>query len=238
MQQYFCEVPLKPGEEYIMTKAQAHHAGDVLHMHQEKVRLVSEGKGYFGTCFRRGKEMVVSVEEEDPSVRELNRKVILGVGLIRKEKFEWILQKATELGAAEIIPFESSRCIVHPKKEKEDKLYARWHDIAKSAAEQCKRDIIPEIAPITRFRDLADVYADLRAAAYENAGSEADRLGDILADHQSVLVLIGPEGGFSEEEMQFLQDNHFACVTFGARILRAETAALYACAVISEHDKR
>ena len=56
MQQYFCEVPLKPGEEYIMTKAQAYHAGDVLHMHQEKVRLVSEGKGYFGTCFRRGKD--------------------------------------------------------------------------------------------------------------------------------------------------------------------------------------
>lgn len=238
MQQYFCEVPLKPGEEYIMTKAQAHHAGDVLHMHQEKVRLVSEGKGYFGTCFRRGKEMVVAVEEEDPSVREMNRKVILGMGLIRKEKFEWILQKATELGVSQIIPFESSRCIVHPKKEKEEKLYARWRDIAKSAAEQCKRDIIPDIAPVIRFKDLADVQADLRAAAYENAGSGAAYLNEILADHQSVLVLIGPEGGFSEEEISFLKDNRFECVTFGPRILRAETAALYACAVISEHDKR
>ncbi len=237
MYQYFCDEPLEIGKEYIFTKEQAHHA-KVIRLAHETIRLVSGTQAFFAEGYEKDGFFYALVKEKDSSDHELREDLTLAFALIRREKMELIIQKATELGVKKIIPFESSRCVVHAKKEKMSKQQERWQEIAKEAARQCKRNIIPEVTEVIAFKDLKEMHTDLRAAAYENAYGKAPYLSEIFQKKHSMAVVIGPEGGFSEEEMQNLQEWNYIPVTFGERILRAETAAMYACAVFSECSER
>ena len=238
MQQYFCNKALKTGEEYVFDRQQAHHAKTVLHLDHETVRLVYQGKGYFATCYQKGNEFVGLVEREDPRNNELPCEITLAIALIRREKFEWILQKATELGVSRIVPFESSRCVVHARKEKAGRQKERWETIVQSAAEQCKRNRIPEITDIANFSDLHDLKAELKVCAYENAYGNSRFLSKLYQGQRSVTVVIGPEGGFSESEVEQLVQSQYVSCTLGSRILRAETAALYSLSVLAEMSER
>lgn len=235
MQQYFSEMPLRVGAVYEFTKEQAHHAGTVLRLNGETVRLVSGEKGYFATVHCEGKKVYAVVDREDERYNELPVRIILCMALIRREKMEFVLQKAAELGVSDLIPFESSRCVVHVRPEKSGRQMERWNTILLEASAQCKRNRIPTLHPAASFRDILKVQADARLAAYENAYGKAGRITDHLQNAGSVAVVIGPEGGFSPEEMDALCGSGFASVTLGSRILRAETAALYACSVIGEY---
>ncbi len=234
MQQYFSELPLRVGEEYVFTREQAHHARDVVRLDHETVRLVFDGKGWFAQCMRRGSDFVAVVEREDTESRELPLDITLACALIRREKFELVLQKAAELGVRRIVPFESSRCVVHARSEKADKQKQRWEKILQEAAEQCKRDLIPELTPILSFAELPSVMSAVNCCAYEAAGKSAKTLSQACAGAPSVTAVIGPEGGFSEAEVLRLQEAGFVPVTLGSRILRAETAAIYVCSVLAE----
>lgn len=238
MQQYFCDVPLKVGNIYEFTKEQAHHAGTVLKLDHETVRLVYEEKGYFATCYKEGKKVVAMVDRQDDRVNELPCHITLAIALIRREKFEWILQKACELGVDTILPFESSRCVVHAKKEKADRQKERWYSIVQSAAEQCKRNHIPEVKDIISFSKLSEYEADLKMCAYENAYGNSNYISDLYHGENSVLMVIGPEGGFSEKEIEQLVQSDYSACTLGSRILRAETAAVYALSVLGEITER
>lgn len=233
MQQYFADKPLKTGEEYIFTKEQAHHARDVLRMNHERIRLVYDGKGYFADAYPRGREFAAMVESEDPNDNELSVSVTLCAALIRREKMEFVLQKAAELGVSRIVPFESSRCVVREKKEKSLRLKERWTAILREASEQCKRSRIPELTDITDFDHLKEYMGDANLAAYENAYGTGRMLSECLRG-SSITVVIGPEGGFSKEEVEKLAAAGFEPVSLGSRILRAETASVYACSVIAE----
>ena len=154
MQQYFVDTPLRVGEDYIFTKEQAHHAKTVVRLDHEKVRLVYQGQAYFAEAYTKDKEFIAHVYEKDDNIHESLCDVTLAVALIRREKFELVLQKATELGVKRIVPFESSRCVVRSKKEKADKLKTRWNAIVQEASEQCKRNCIPEVTDIVPFKQL------------------------------------------------------------------------------------
>ncbi|MGM9941133.1 MAG: RsmE family RNA methyltransferase [Bulleidia sp.] len=238
MQQYFTDTPLTVGEEYELTKEQAHHAVNVLHMHEETVRLVYQGKGYYATVHSQGKKCFAHVEKEDERINEMHCRVTLAVALIRREKFEWILQKAAELGVDRIIPFESSRCVVHARKEKADRQRERWQSIVLSAAQQCKRNIVPEVTDIMDFEELKDIDAQLKVCAYEKAGCTSAWLSQLYAGQDSAVLLIGPEGGFSESEIEQVVSWNYTPCTLGSRILRAETACVYGLSVLAEMDER
>ena len=233
MQQYFSDTPLKVGEEYIFTKEQAHHARDVVRLREERIRLVYDGRGFFARAYPKGREFAAMVEAEDPWTNESAVDLTLVMALIRREKFELVLQKATELGVSRIVPMISSRCVVKAREEKAEKQLKRWQDICMEAARQCKRSRIPEVTDTIAFRGLQSLSAETKLAAYENAWGEAEPLAKALKTAKSAIVVIGPEGGFSDEEMQEFAAMGYTSVTFGPRILRAETAAIYACAVIS-----
>ena len=147
---------------------------------------------------------------------------------------ELVLQKATELGVTKIIPFVSSRCVVKEKKEKKEKLAERWNTILLEAAQQCKRNVIPELSSVISFEELQSVDAFYRLCAYENAYGKSKKLTDVVNSHEPIALVIGPEGGFSQEEVQQLEQAGYTSVTFGKRILRAETAAIFGCSVLSE----
>jgi len=238
MQQYFVDTPLAVGREYIFTKEQAHHAGHVLHLENEIVRLVYREDGFFARAHTLNGVYSALVEAHDEMVNEPRIDMTIALALIRREKFELALMKAAELGAARIVPFESSRCVVHAKEERGRSRQERWDAIVKEAAEQCKRNRIPEVTPVAQLQDLSAYRCDWNAAAYEKAGRQALKLTDLPESAHSVLVVIGPEGGFSPEEADMLAGSGFAPVTLGSRILRAETAVFYSLSALNAWTER
>ena len=237
MQQYFTDTPLAEGVTCTLTAAQAHHAGNVVHLQGKTIRLVHDGEAYFARCEGTGKHMEAVVLGKDPVSRELPCEIVLMQALIRREKFEWVLQKATELGVSRIIPFESSRCVVHGKKEKEERPLERWRQIVTEAAEQSERNRIPVVERPVEFRKLVEYMQESNYFAYERAYGESPLLSMVYTGGNAAVV-IGPEGGFSPEEIAFFTGSGFVQFTLGARILRAETAAAAALAVAAECAER
>ncbi len=234
MQQYFVDTPLQVGDDYVFTSAQAHHAKTVVRLDHETVRLVYEGHAYFAEAMMKDKQFIAHVYEEDAGIHEMQCDITLALALIRKEKFELVLQKATELGVKRIVPFESSRCVVHAKKEKADKQLVRWNMILQEASEQCKRNVIPEITNIIPFKDLKEYLSEGNYACYEKAYGQSAFLSQCADHKKSITIVIGCEGGFSLQEVQDMEKMGYDSITLGSRILRAETAAMYACSVLSE----
>lgn len=168
-------------------------------------------------------------EDKEPSV-----KVILVQGLPKSDKMEFIIQKAVELGVYEIIPLAADRSVVKYSREKAASRIERWQKIAAEAAKQCQRSIIPQVMDI---QDLDTVIAALQDKAeiimlYEREISTS--LSKILSSSKAGLIalLIGPEGGFSDEEVVLASQRGARVVTMGPRILRTETAAIAALSAV------
>ncbi len=233
MQQYFTDKPLKVGERYIFTKEQAKHAFTVLKMNHDRIRLVYDGMAFFADAYKDGNECVADILEEDPRNNELDIDITLAVALIRREKMELVLLKAAELGASRIVPFESERCVVKNVKEKDARRKERWQAILQEGSEQCKRNRIPELSDTISIKKLDTVKSECNVAAYENAYGE-NKLLTKAAHGKSITVVIGPEGGFSNSEVDLLNSMGYESVSLGSRILRAETACFYALSVLGE----
>jgi len=239
MHQFFTDTPLEEGGTYIFTKEQAHHARDVARLDHETIRLVHEGRAFFAIPEQQDGQYIAKILKEDTSVHETPVHTILALALIRREKFELVLQKAAELGADEIIPFISERCVVQKKKEKEDRQKERWNTILKEASQQCKRNVIPAVSSIMDFKELKNINADLKLLAYEKRNERTPYVSELLEENiGSVILVIGPEGGFTEKEAEELISSGFDEVSLGSRILRAETAAMYGLSVIAETAER
>ncbi|WNF37710.1 16S rRNA (uracil(1498)-N(3))-methyltransferase [Bacillaceae bacterium IKA-2] len=173
---------------------------------------------------------------------ELPIKVTVAQGLPKGDKLELIVQKGTELGAHQFIPFQATRSIVKWDEKKSQKKQERLGKIAKEAAEQSYRNNVPKIMNHLSFQQLVTVSEgfDIKIVAYE----EEAKLGEIkklattlqgTKEGSTILVVIGPEGGLTTKEVAALEQVGFISCSFGPRILRTETAALYFLAVVSYH---
>ena len=162
---------------------------------------------------------------------ELPVKVLLFQGLPKADKMDLIVQKAVELGAAEIIPVSMERCVVKLDAGKAAKKTARWQTIAESAASQSRRSIIPRIlAPMSMKEavEYAKEQTEVRVIPYElqeDDGSVKQYL-ESLREGQSVSIFIGPEGGFTPAEVELAKEAGIRPISLGRRILRTETAGL------------
>lgn len=161
---------------------------------------------------------------------ELPNKLYLFQGLPKSDKMELIIQKAVELGAFEIIPVETKRCVVRLDGKKAAKKVERWQQIAESAAKQSKRMRVPSVHPVMTYRE-ALAYAgalDICLIPYELATGMAETKEIIsrIRPGQSVGIFIGPEGGFEEAEVEAAIKAGASPITLGRRILRTETAGL------------
>lgn len=173
--------------------------------------------------------------EEKLQNRETNFKVYVYQGYPKGQKMELIIQKLTEIGVFEIIPVIMKRSVVQLKEDKEEKKIQRFQKIIDEAAKQCKRGVIPKIKPVMSFKEAVDDASskDLILVPYELENQK--NLKNILNNNKSInsiAIFIGPEGGFEETEIKELIKNKANTITLGNRILRTETAAIIASAIV------
>lgn len=162
------------------------------------------------------------------------KKIILADCLPKQNRFDNIIEKATELGVEKIIPLISERTILRPRDGKSE----RWQRIAKEAAEQCARDTIPEIGSIRKLDDWLKEISPLNDDTLLLFCWESEQVTTVrevlsVNKDKNIIVLIGPEGGFSEREVQTIKSAGGVSVTLGKRILKTDTAAISVLAMIN-----
>lgn len=185
----------------------------------------------------RKDEVVAEVLNEPVASRETAVELWVFQGLPKGDKLETVIQKSTELGAWRIVPFQSSRTVVQLDDRKEGRKLERWRKIAKEAAEQAHRSRVPSIEVPISWKQLLQeaARADLALFCYENGegGLRTVLRGADWSQVKRAAVVVGPEGGFSEQEAAEAEQAGLRLVSLGARILRTETAALAALACMA-----
>lgn len=174
--------------------------------------------------------VTVDILSSAESQAEPNIEVTLYQALPKGDKMELIIQKAVEIGVTRIVPMISSRCVSRPDKKSLSKKIPRWQKIAKQAAMQSGRGIIPSVDECIKFRDAVARAAGEKIIFYELGG---EKVRDVLKDSPGeISIFIGSEGGFSSQETELVRNNGGRVATLGKRILRAETAPLAALTLI------
>ena len=168
---------------------------------------------------------------------ESNVLVTIYQGLPKFDKMELVIQKSVELGVYEIIPLELNRCVVKLKEKDRDKKIQRWQKISEVAAKQCGRNYIPNIGNVQNLKQICEDFNkyDLVLVAYENEKENTLKPQlDILKNKNDlkIAVIIGPEGGIDEREIEEVRNNGAKVITLGKRILRTETVALNVLSII------
>ncbi|WP_391201977.1 16S rRNA (uracil(1498)-N(3))-methyltransferase [Psychrobacillus sp. L4] len=242
MQRYFTNEQIDENNNITITGEDAHHMIQVMRMSPgDEVYVVAENRTYTMTIVEgSAKSVLLKAEEKLEQTNEMPLKVSIVCGLPKGDKLELITQKATELGMHTLYPFAAKRSIVKWDKQKNEKKIARLQKIAKEAAEQSHRSYIPNIHTPISFEELLEVgttydvkfVADEEDAKLEHRQKFAEQLKKVH-DKKSILIVFGPEGGLDRSEIKSLLENDFQPISLGPRILRTETAPLYALAAIS-----
>jgi 16S rRNA (uracil1498-N3)-methyltransferase len=164
--------------------------------------------------------------------RESPLRITLGQGLLKGERMKFVIQKATELGVDRIIPLVSARSIPIVEGERETLRLERWRRIAQEAAKQCGRTVVPEIGSIHELGDFLSQGEGARVILWEGEPTPLRAVIEEIDPQGGITLLIGPEGGFSEEEVSTAQASGFHVAGLGKRILRAETATLSVLSIL------
>lgn len=229
--------PEKLGERFIILTGEAAQHAKVLRLKNGEAVTVCDGCGTDYACtvsdVSDGQYSLV-VHSAKPSESEPKVRAAIYMAFPKSDKLEHVIQKATELGACEIVAFPSSRCVAKPDAKALAKKLDRWQKIAASAAEQSGRGAIPKVIAVDSYREAVAraCTADLAVNFYENETGCTfhDALGE--GPCRSVALMTGPEGGFSREEIALAQEAGMKICTLGTRILRCETAPLCALSAL------
>ena len=221
--------PLMAGATVDPGREAARHLVTVLRLKAGDPVCLFNGEGgeYRGTITSvSGKSVMVELTGYDPQDRESPLRTVLGVGLSRGERFEWVLQKATELGVTEIAPLYTERTEVKLRGEREDKKLARWQQVLAGACEQCGRNRPPLLRPPVSLDAWLGIDCEQKIVLHHRATTSLARLAGTPA--ASVALLVGPEGGLSPGELEAAEHSGFQSLAIGPRIFRTETAPLVA----------
>lgn len=242
MQHFFVTPDQVKEKEIWIEGSDVNHIRNVLRMKTGEKLEISDGNNrkYLCAVMEMDTDAVrTEIIEEYESDTELPSRIYLFQGLPKSDKMDLIVQKAVELGAYEIIPVEMKRSVVRLDEKKAAKKTDRWNEIAKSAAKQAGRGLIPEVKRVMKYKE-ALAYArelDVVLLPYELAsGMEGTKqVIDQIKAGQSVGIFIGPEGGFETEEVEQGTAAGAKTVTLGRRILRTETAGLAVLSILMYH---
>ncbi len=236
MARFFVDAQQMQDNTIFLTGENAQHA-KVLRLKAGEQVLVCDGDGMECVCAVEqvsNQEVDLSVMERRAATSEAAVRVSLYMGFPKSDKLEHVIQKATELGADEIVAFPASRSVSRPDEKSLKKKLERWQKIAASAAEQSGRGRIPEVLVLDSYKAALEraAKADKALMFYENERATTLRMALESGSFETVSLMTGPEGGLEEKEVQQALDAGLQVCTLGRRILRCETAPLCALSAV------
>ena len=224
------------GDTLVLAGENAQHA-KVLRLKVREEVLVCDGEGRECLCritdVSAG-QLELEVLERRTSTTEASVRVSVYMAFPKADKLEHVIQKATELGAYEIVAFPSARCVSKPDEKSLKKKLERWQKIASSAAEQSGRGRVPQVRTLPSFAEALKqaVQADKALMFYENEQAVTLKMALTSSPYKTVSLLTGPEGGLEEREVALAREAGLQVCTLGKRILRCETAPLCALSAV------
>ncbi|SAI65682.1 16S ribosomal RNA methyltransferase RsmE [Bordetella ansorpii] len=233
---FYCELPLVSGALLPLPEALAHHAVRVLRVRDGQDIVLFDGQGgeYPAVLKVQGRAVHAQLGEHRAHEAELAGAITLVQGLPSGDKMDWVVEKAVELGAVRVAPISAQRSVVQLSGARADKRLAHWRRIAQSAAEQCGRNRLMQVdAPCTLAQWLREAPQGPRLLCHPEAELS---LAQVLAQDPAprrISLLVGPEGGWSDTELQAARQAGTTAVRFGPRVLRTETAGLALMAAAS-----
>lgn len=231
MEYYFTPKTYISGTSLTIVDAEAKHVAKVLRKRSGEDIFVTDGEGnlYKAKISSIGKEHInCNISEKFRDVNEPAQRITLYQSLIKNpDRFEFVIEKAVELGVYAIQPVVTEN-VVNKTTDKTE----RWQSIALAAMKQSQRCYLPKVSSPVSFADAAaSAMGDLKLIAHEKAGTDSFTINKIDAENE-VSLFIGPEGGFSDEEVTSALSNGFKVLNLGARKYRSETAAILACSLL------
>ena len=237
MQRYFAIN--KDNNKLILKESDIHHIKKVMRMKiGDKIEIIYDKVNYL--CEIDNLDSfnikILEVKEED---NEMDLDVTIAIGLVKEQKMDLILQKLTELGVKKIIPLKLERSIVKLDDNKYKKKLERWNNICKEASEQSHRSIIPEITNQMTISELVELdYKDKYVGSTIEENNLLVNYIEKISKCDRIIFVIGPEGGLSSAEEEKLINNGYIPISFGKRILRVETAAIFIASILNICSKR
>jgi len=236
MQRYFTNN--KENNSFILSSDDTYHITKVMRMCKtDKIEVIYDNELYICEIIELEPVVIAIILEKLDTVSELKHSVTIVQSLVKEQKMDYILQKTTELGVNEIIPFTASRSIIKLD-NKQDKKIERWQKIVKEASEQSKRNYIPIVQNAISLSNLVKLSDyDMKFLCTVNESSQnIKKVLSNLNRNVRMLFVIGPEGGFTEEEETKLIENGFISLSLGSSVLRTETASTFIMSVIRYLD--
>ena len=232
MTRFFVEPEAMLRGAITLTGENAQHA-KVLRLRDGEEVLACDGQGRECLCRVAGNNTLEVLERRE-SVSEAAVRVSIYMAFPKADKLEHVIQKATELGAYEIIAFPSARCISRPDSKSIQKKLERWQKIAASAAEQSGRGRIPMVIALDSYSAALEraAQADKALLFYENEQATTLRMALETGSYETISLVTGPEGGLEPKEVEQAQNAGLQVCTLGKRILRCETAPLCALSAV------
>ncbi len=236
------EVPTPAPERLTVRGERFHHLAHVLRIAAGDAVEVFDGRGraFDAKVEHVGEfelELALGVERSESG----GRAITIVQGLPKGDKMEWIVEKATELGATTIVPVETARAVVKLDAARGEKKRERWQRIAEEAARQCRRSDVPVVSAPARLEEAVAALDEATRVLVLDEEERAVRLGEVLTaigPDVPLALVVGPEGGLAREEVEALLGEGAVPVSLGKNILRTETAALAALSVVLHRDGR
>lgn len=258
---YNPNLPIQANAEVTLDSFGANHVSKVLRLKPSDKIFLFDGCGneFEAILTTTGKTTIARLEQQVARNTESPIQVELLQVISRGDRMDFTIQKAVELGISKIVPLTSSRCGVKLDADRADKKIESYQRIAISACEQCGRATVPQVTPLTSLAAFVQSHASAPADAAASAPAAAAAAADAssLSDAEGFInltldpraerkitdlpstgkyrILIGPEGGFADDEVELAQQAGFIGVTLGPRILRTETAALVTLSILGSH---
>lgn len=232
---FYCPPPLPAEGMLELPREAAHHAHRVLRLRVNDAVQIFDGSG------RALDGKISEINAKRVLLHELQTclddaesplRIILAQSMCSSEKMDWVVQKATELGASAIQPVQTKRSVAKLSGERADKRLAHWNSVAISACEQCGRNTLPQIGMPQDFGAWLSEVRGQGGAKFMLHPEGSSPLQKQPAPQGSVILLIGPEGGFGEDEVKMVQLAGFSAIRLGKRILRTETAGMAGIAAL------
>ena len=218
------------GKILIKDKSDCNHIQNVYRLNiGDELRIIDGEYEYFTKIIEISKkEVAVKILEKKEDSYSLNVNIDVAMGILKNDKMNLAIQKLTEIGVNRIIPLKTERVVVKINEKKE-----KWDVVVREALKQCRGIKFTEITPVKKLAEIDYSKYDKIIFAYENSG-ESKSLSEIIEKgDKDILYIIGPEGGITQEEVDFLKNSKAMEISLGKRILRAETAAIVVCGIIA-----